>query len=268
VPDPAETRKLLDFWPGLNAYGLLHAFYTEKNLRQLLTGHGFVEIQRLENVHFYPAIVLKARKGDPFVPGRAYQKLPELKGGWKILDIGPGHFPLASATHFLDKKRFPEVPEEAPVTIFDLNSGQNLPFDDDSFDFIYCSHVLEHLERPIAVLEEIQRIGERGYVEIPSVCLDFAFKHGQTHPKWACWGSGGVLIFIEKTKGQNRLFLDFNRVFGGFFHSAVHGKTLTAVQRAIRFNFWENQHLLNISASWDKKKGDFPIQAMEIRLKE
>jgi len=280
VPDPVATAELIrSEQPGVrdfavrhlmgsdrNVYALHHWAYTEENLRQLLVGYGFVDIERLKNIHFYPAIVLKARKSDPWQAGRAYQRLPELGKRWSILDVGPGHFPLASATHFLDIERYEEIPKNRPCTIFDLNLGKKLPFGDNSFDFVYCSHVLEHLEHPIDILEELQRVGRSGYVEIPSVCLDFMFKHGETHPKWICWGLGNVLIFIEKTEEQNQLFLDFGHVFGGFFHSAVHGKHLTAVERAIRFNFWENQHLLNISASWDKKKGEFPVEAIEIRL--
>lgn len=282
VPDPVATLELLkednrgirDFairhmmGSGTNVYALHHWAYTEANLRSLLTGYGFVDIERLPNIHFYPAIILKARKSDPWDPGRGYQRLPALKQGWKILDVGPGRFPFHSATHFLDLKRYEECPGDIPYTIFDLNSGEKLPFDDDEFDFVYCSHVLEHLDYPIAALEDIQRVGRRGYVEIPSVLIDFMFQHGETHPRWLCWKHGDALLFIEKTEEQNRLFSNWGASWGGFFHSAAHGKRLTAPQRAIRFFFWQNQGVLNISASWDKTEDEKQIHGQELRLDE
>lgn len=267
VPDPVAIAELfVSNQPGVrdfairhiigsdrNVYALDHWAYTEENLRQMLTGYGFVDIERLENIHFYPAVILKARKSDPRCRGREYQRLPELHEGEKILDVGPGHFPLAAATHFLDLERYDECPGDIPLTIFDLNDNPRMPFHDDEFDFVYCSHVLEHLEHPKTVLDELQRVGRRGYVEVPSLLLDFMMKFGKNHSRWACWGQKeGEIVFIEKTEAQNRLFVDFERAWASFFHGAVHGTRVSAPQRGIRFFFWENQDLLNISAHWDK----------------
>lgn len=40
--------------------------------------------------------------------------------------------------------------------------GEHLPFADESFDLVVCLWVLEHLERPKAVLREVRRILRRG----------------------------------------------------------------------------------------------------------
>lgn len=46
--------------------------------------------------------------------------------------------------------------------------GKVLPFDADSFDFVYASHVIEHVPEPRAVLAEMARVGKRWmYVEVP-----------------------------------------------------------------------------------------------------
>ena len=45
-----------------------------------------------------------------------------------------------------------------------------LPFDDASFDFVWCSEVLEHLFAPLAVLEEVRRVlrpGGRLHATVP-----------------------------------------------------------------------------------------------------
>ena len=46
----------------------------------------------------------------------------------------------------------------------------NMPFDDNSFDFIMCNHVLEHVENDIKALSEIKRVlkkGGRAIVQVP-----------------------------------------------------------------------------------------------------
>ncbi len=44
--------------------------------------------------------------------------------------------------------------------VVDVNAG--LPFEDDSFDMIWCSEVLEHLEDPTASLNEMRRVTRPG----------------------------------------------------------------------------------------------------------
>jgi methionine biosynthesis protein MetW len=55
------------------------------------------------------------------------------------------------------------------VQIFD---GYKLPFEDDSFDLIILSHVLEHVEHERVLLREIKRVARHCIVEVP---LDYRF---------------------------------------------------------------------------------------------
>ena len=46
--------------------------------------------------------------------------------------------------------------------------GKSLPFDDDSFDLVFASHVIEHVPDPRAALSEMARVAKRClYVEVP-----------------------------------------------------------------------------------------------------
>lgn len=277
VPDPIGMAQLLQFdalavrqWAiknlmgdNFNAYSLHHWAYTEQNLRDLLTRNGFTRVEKLTSIHFYPSIMLKARKGDLRTGmGREYQQLPDFSRYKMILDVGPGQFPLPEATHFLDLERPMSLPDGANLTILNLNE-RKLPWDTNLFDFVYCSHVLEHLDRPAEVLAELVRVGKSGYIEVPSVVLDFLMRYGGTHTKWACWKlADRKLLFVEKSKEYNQLFTDWDRTWGSFFHNAVHGAVLSAVQLAIRAFFWQNVGLLNIGASWNKSQS---VKIVEMR---
>lgn len=49
--------------------------------------------------------------------------------------------------------------------VFDLNkifNGEKLPFEDSSFDYILCSHVLEDFLDPTPIIEEMTRICKKG----------------------------------------------------------------------------------------------------------
>lgn len=51
--------------------------------------------------------------------------------------------------------------------------GYTLPFADKEFDLVICSHVIEHVEFPRALLREIKRVSSHQIFEVP---IDFSFK--------------------------------------------------------------------------------------------
>lgn len=52
-------------------------------------------------------------------------------------------------------------------------NGYVIPYPDDYFDLVYCSHVIEHVEHPRVLLRELQRISQNQVFEIP---LDYSPK--------------------------------------------------------------------------------------------
>jgi SAM-dependent methyltransferase len=133
----------------------------------------------------------------------------------RVLDIGPGHNPYEGATDLLErdvsegKERGLQklhVPVTARLTVGDV---QALPYRDRAFDFVYASHILEHVDDPIVACREILRVGAAGYLETPSPFLeqglamrDLGSPDHWIH-KWFVFVAGGNrVVFEPKTAGE------------------------------------------------------------------
>ena len=88
-----------------------------------------------------------------------------------VLEIGSGHNPKTRADVLCDKfieddeQRGGKIIADRPIVEAD---GQFLPFADKAFDYVICSHVLEHVEDPKQLIAELMRVANRGYIETPS----------------------------------------------------------------------------------------------------
>ena len=146
-----------------------------------------------------------------------------LKPGDKVLDMGSGHIPFPKATVLADIALTDDAVGRAGVPFKHVDgkpvyecSVESTPFADKEFDFVYCSHVLEHVDDPEAACRELMRIGKRGYIETPTRAKDLFFATAKiSHHKWAVSQENGVLIFTEYTPSDleglgTNLLLDMN----------------------------------------------------------
>ncbi len=173
----------------------------------------------------------------------------QIKEGDKVLDIGSGGYPFPLATHLADfyegktTHRNEELKrDDRPFTVCNL---ELTPFTDKEFDFVYCSHVLEHVEDPIQACEELMRIGKRGYIETPSKISDtmFNFTKIHNHHKWHTQVLGNTLIFMEWKSSERRdLGTDY------FFHQ-YHSKWQNPFQDLV----WNNRDLFVNMMLWEEK---------------
>jgi len=120
-----------------------------------------------------------------------------------VLDVGSGDKPHWRSDVLLDKYIDDEYGSQRSGSkktiitrpIFNADAG-NMPFGDKVFDFVICSHLLEHVVGPSKVIEEIMRVGKAGYIELPyegsQKISDFP-----TH-LWYCRKDGEKLIFTAK----------------------------------------------------------------------
>ena len=90
---------------------------------------------------------------------------------WNILDIGCNIAPVEYAQTVADIQDFSNFYKEKNKK-FILIQNKILPFKDNEFDFVYASHVIEHVDDVSFFINELKRISKQGYIELPSLLED------------------------------------------------------------------------------------------------
>lgn len=114
-------------------------------------------------------------------------RITSIAPGDRVLEIGPGAHPYHRSDVLLEM-RFNDPEEyarqfghadplrtEKDLVFYD---GRTFPFADGEFDYIICSHVLEHVPDVEAFLGEVFRVGKRGYFEYPTIHYEYLYNFG------------------------------------------------------------------------------------------
>jgi len=92
-----------------------------------------------------------------------------------VLEVGSGGNPYFRSNVLIDayldtrERHYEKLVADRPTV---LGYVEELPFKDDSFDFVIASHVLEHSKDPEKFLSEIQRVARGGYIEVPDAFFE------------------------------------------------------------------------------------------------
>lgn len=158
------------------------------------------------------------------------ERLRELcSGAERVLDVGGAGAPCTWATHQIDLLSYDEA------VALDWQKGswgdgelrcvrenhlqfdicdRPWPYEDDFFDFVVASHVLEDIRDPLGVVREMSRVGKAGYVEMPSRLRESFAKTrffrlrralgripdiGYDHHRWFVEAEGSHLRFTPKS---------------------------------------------------------------------
>jgi SAM-dependent methyltransferase len=157
----------------------------------------------------------------------------------KVLDVGCGNRKAAGAVG-IDR-----IKDSQADIVWDLDTFP-WPLESDSFDRIVCSHVLEHLENVVAVMEELHRIGRSGAevaIELPhfsdpgAFCDPthrhyfsyFSFDYFTGNPMYPCYSKARFRIrqrSFKAVSGMNRFLANhiaprlyesrFSRIFPSY----------------------------------------------------
>lgn len=117
--------------------------------------------------------------------GETLKLLPE---GAKICDIGAGGRKITPDTYTIDG-----FVTENTDTVCDIH---HIPLPDESFDCIFCTGTLEHVEDPAQAMSEIYRLVKKGgivHIEVPFM-QGF---HADPHDYWR-WTIPGLRLFCTR----------------------------------------------------------------------
>ncbi len=156
-----------------------------------------------------------------------------------VLEIGSGHNPKIQSDILCDKFINDDT-QRGGTIVMDRTmvaaDGQYLPFSDASFDYVICSHVLEHVENPEQLISELMRVASRGYIETPSEVAERLY--GWPYHNWIINLINGQLMIQKKVMKDQ---------FGQLFHAlAAHDRNFA------RFHI-THHHIFLVQYEWEGK---------------
>jgi SAM-dependent methyltransferase len=101
----------------------------------------------------------------------------------RVLEVGPGSTPHPRSDVLLEREfaddeaqqqrgGTPALSTTKTIVFYD---GGRFPFADGEFDYIICSHVIEHVEDVESFCAEMFRVGKRGYIEFPTIYYEYLY---------------------------------------------------------------------------------------------
>ena len=112
-------------------------------------------------------------------------KILSKNANWNVLDIGCGYRANENASVVADVQDFSDFYKNKN---FIKIEEKRLPFKNKEFDFVIASHVIEHVEDFEFFIKELERISNKGYIELPSRLADnLVFENKNDHIWWFCY---------------------------------------------------------------------------------
>jgi hypothetical protein len=138
-----------------------------------------------------------------------------------VADLGCGGRPLVRADILVDK--YLSGTAERPTDFVDTGAYiiqadlSRLPFKSKSIDFIYSSHVVEHLAELNKTLDEKSRVGKRGFIGCPSALREKIISL-KMH-LWFVEQKNNELIFTKKKIPYTEFINDYFESFIASFNN-------------------------------------------------
>ena len=140
--------------------------------------------------------------------------------GDRVLEIGPGGTPHPRADVFLelrydDAERFRRQRGGAPELVTDKQvvwyGGGTMPFGENEFDYVICSHVLEHVPDVEPFVSELSRVAKAGYLEFPTIYYDYVYNIPE-HLNLLMY-KDGIVHWMKKTDTPLNDFAEVHSLF-------------------------------------------------------
>lgn len=137
------------------------------------------------------------------------ERIKNIKPTDRVLEIGPGADPYPRSDVFLEIKlsdsqeyenqfgHSRKLQTDKKIFFYD---GKKFPFADGEFDYIICSHVLEHVEDVRLFISEMFRVGKKGYLEYPLIYYEYLYNF-DVHLNYLKF-DGQTLRFMKKSSSH------------------------------------------------------------------
>lgn len=148
------------------------------------------------------------------------ERIKKIKPGDRVLEIGPGSTPHPRSDVFLEKiftdmDEFRQQRGNMPEFVTDKKvvhyQGDVFPFNDKEFDYVICSHVLEHVTDAEIFLKEVFRVAKMGYLEFPTIYYDYLYNF-PVHTLFLLHEKG-VIKWMKKSESSLDIFADVQYLF-------------------------------------------------------
>ncbi len=180
------------------------------------------------------------------------EKITLIRPQDKVLEIGPGSSPHLRSNAFLElsydsaedklSQRGGVLNEgdfgDRPVHYY---QGETFPFKDNQFDYVICSHVIEHVDDPENFMREVFRVGNgRGYIEYPLITYEYLYDFS-VHLNFVKFDFyQNILNFLPKRETS---FKEFSGVSAIFYRTLECGwNDLCVINKNLFFEGVEFEH--------------------------
>jgi hypothetical protein len=150
-----------------------------------------------------------------------------------VADVGSGQAPNPRADLIVDKyvvddfERGSALVLDKPLVVAD---GHALPFADQTFAYIIASHVLEHATDVVRFADELQRVAQAGFVQVPSRQAELTF--GWPFHPWLIDRDDATLVFHPRGQAV--------APDGGYFHQSYADSSLFALWFGAHREHWHH----------------------------
>ncbi len=199
----------------------------------------------------------------------------------KVLECGAGE---GSILMHLDRAKFAdelyavEISDSGIAAIQQRNlpslqrvekfNGYEIPFADQTFDFVILSHVLEHVEYPRLLLRELARVSRYQLIEVPldySPTVDRAVQHFLAYGHINIF-TPALLRFLLKSEGftvvaDKHSLIQPEVIQYSMYVNAGQKKSLTTELRR-RYRAWRSAIVRRLS--WPRSRAEFRYNAYTV----
>ena len=173
--------------------------------------------------------------------------------GDRVLDFGGGYHAHPLATDVVDytgdeanAQRHGRKISVENKTLHDGKApGVFERFRDNEFDFVFTSHTLEHVDGLPATIDQMTRVGKRGFVVVPHYYMDAFTNCVDTGHKWFFDYDYNENVLLFRRREKHEFFPGLaGSMVNAFMHKDVQAHDVDPVGRAVwEIRFWWNDSI-------------------------